>query len=1089
MSLSRARLHVAARVLGLIWASLPALALASGPDALPPGWTVLGVEVAGTDARVHLDVDWQAYGRVDVLEIDLEAASRRLTAALADEGVRAVRLLARPLGGSAETDVVTLLEPLAPPPQRPWEQQARDSGPDAAAPSATVHGAGGLPGSKGSLSGKTVYLSPGHGWYWHSGLARWTAQRGNTHDIVEDFVNAEGALHYLEPLLRNAGAQVIGVRELDHNPKQLIVDDGDAAGGSKLYSESGPWQKGSDAGFGNGQAPYQGAANPFALGGYRVAAAVKGTSTAIATFRAAVPASGMYAVKLGWTAGSNRAKDVHVEVRHAGGVTHLRVDQSRHGQSWWPIGTFAFQAGADVEQASVRIHNDTLGDPAGKYVVADVVRFGGGMGEIVRGNGKPPASGPTSERPRWEECGRYYTQYSGAPPSVWDSSSADNNDDVTSRSRFSGWHHEPPDDAIYLSWHSNAPDPGRGTSTYVYGPNPPDGSKTFTATKGSVELGGWLQKTIVADIKAELDPAWKDRGLYSAYFGEVNPTHNPDMPAALVECAFHSTKADADYLREPRFRHLLARAMVKAIIRYFAERDGLQPIVPPEAPRGVHMVAATGGNATLSWDAPPTGGANGDAATGYLVETSLDGLGFAPAGSPTSTSFSVSLPSDGKPLFARVRATNPGGVSLPTAIVGAAAGCAGAPRALVVQGFSRLQASQLPVENMAPWDLANVQRLRQWMVNDYSYLLQHITDLAALGFTIDSVERAAFGDVDLGSIALLDWAAGEQSSTDGVLDAAERKQVAAWLGPASDSSGPARAMWLSGSEVGWALGPKGDASSADWLATWFGAAYADDDAETYALDGGSMLATVGAFGIADGSVQPGVGSAYDVDWPDSFTTVGNGKAIASYTGGKGGIAATSLQQGKASTVLMGVPLEMVTPPFKRAALVADLAAISGLALPAKGCSAGTGGGDADAGGDVSADAGDTGSDWPPDDGWDGDLPPADTTGAADAPTTDAAANDGATGSDVGGTDDAAGDNDTAAPPGDGLAAADGDIGGSIAPPAKVAKDDGCGCSVRGGNRDPGRISGPLALLLLIAVVLGARRRREAHVAPAQGRSR
>ena len=46
------------------------------------------------------------------------------------------------------------------------------------------------------------------------------------------------------------------------------------------------------------------------------------------------------------------------------------------------------------------------------------------------------------------------------------------------------------------------------------------------------------------------------------------------MPSVLVELAFHDNETDTNHLKNPIFRQDAARAMTKAIVRYFAERDG-----------------------------------------------------------------------------------------------------------------------------------------------------------------------------------------------------------------------------------------------------------------------------------------------------------------------------------------------------------------------------------------------------------------------------------------------------------------------------------------------------------------------------------
>ncbi len=683
---------------------------ATGPhQALPDAFVELQRQAHREVLTVHLRVDWEVLGG-RLSEVQVETLQRRYLEDAGAEVMTAMLLARRPaedrarmpwLGDEPVGDwlpLIRLVRPPAPVPRREHEAERPPPPP----PTSPLNGDPAVGGVKGALSGKTVYLSPGHGWTWSPGMGRWHTQRGNTHDIVEDFVNAEGALHYLVPLLLNAGARVVGARALDLQSHSEIVADGAPKSG---YSEVGTWQKGTNPGFAAGKAPYKDGVNPFALGGYRATKAVKGKPTATASFVPKIPATGRYAVYVGYTAGNNRVADAHFEIRHAGGVEHRRVDMRKHGQTWTRIGYFPFYAGSDPAKGAVLLHNDTLGDPSGKYVIADVVRFGGGMGVIARGKNKPPASGATTLRPAWESNARYHTQYMGAPKSVYDySSSGDGSDDVGARSRFAAWHPEAGEAARYLAWHSHPPDPARGTSTYVYGPGKPWSGAPFTGVKGSMELAKLLQKTLVADIRATFDKGWKDRGVRTAWFGEVNPKHNPEMPAALVECAFHSTKADADFLRQPRFRHLVARAMYKSIVGYFAAKGGPSTIAP-EPPAAlsatVHDDGKNPGVATmkLTWKAGATGGVHGGKATSWLVQTSTDGFGFDAGTSSHTTSMSIPLGKRGETTFVRVLAVNAGGVSLPSSVVGVVRGC-GPSAALAVQGFSRMAAGQLPIDDL-----------------------------------------------------------------------------------------------------------------------------------------------------------------------------------------------------------------------------------------------------------------------------------------------------------------------------------------------------------------------------------------------------
>lgn len=1073
---------------GVVGALCLVLSAVTAPDAfaaapmhdheLPEAFIELARDEGEGVALVELLVDWHELGgvlREDVLETlhrryleDLGARSNSvlLRAELPTEGFSWLR--ARGNKPGAWLPLNEFLEPLAPPPHRDTEETDRDL-PPPPPPPAVLNGTPTTAAPAGALSGKTVYLSPGHGWTWSAGMKRWYTQRGNTHDIVEDFVNAEGALHYLVPLLHNAGATVVAAREMDMQAQMSIVDDGDGKVGG--YVETGAWQKGSAQGFGNGKAPYLNGVNPFALGGYRAAKATKGKPTASARFTGNFPESGRYGVRIGYTANKNRVADAHVEIRHAGGITHRYVDMRKHGQTWHWLGDFYFRKGSDPNKGAVVLHNDTSADPTGKYVIADVVRFGGGMGEISRGNGAPPQSGKTTHRPRWESCARYYAQYAGAPKSVYDaaSGSKDSSDDVGARARFAAWHHEGKDPAIYLSWHSNAPDGGRGTSTYVYGSGKPGEGAKFSGIKGSDTFAGLLQSNMVKDIRATFDPKWKDRGVKTAWFGELNPKSNPEMPAALVESAFHATKADADYLRRPRFRHLLSRSMYKSIVQYFAKVDGVTPKLLPEPPSAVR---AWHNDATkhiqLAWKAGPSGGVYGDKASSWIIQRSLDGLAFDAGVTTSKASWKTAVEEVGKPVFFRVLAANEGGVSLPSSVVGVVPGC-GPSQALVVQGFTRMSAAQLPSDDLSKWNLKKVQRLRQWKMNSADYLRFHLKRLAAANISADSAERDAFSVVDITGYGLIDWAAGEQSTEDIVWSATDRKKLADWL-----NGGAARALLASGSEIGWAVGAKGGKEAADWLSTWFGVSYAHDDAQTYkatfSAKSSKWAPQPVSLQLCDGGDQC-AGAAYDVDWPDVFKLAG-AKALLSYDGGKGGVGAALYAVGGAKTAIFGFPLESIRTSAHGLSVLAATASLLGAKTESFLCQSSSGdasSGDSDGGASGSVDAGGSL------DGGVGEVDGGATTG--DVTTTDTLVTEAdSAGSSVDALDSgrAAGRVDAAGQRGalDGSSSFDSQGAGRGGDADAPGEDAGCGCDVRSRPRAP---PGVWLVILFCAIALQRRR--------------
>ncbi|MDQ3369618.1 MAG: N-acetylmuramoyl-L-alanine amidase, partial [Myxococcota bacterium] len=427
----------------------------------------------------------------------------------------------------------------------------------------------------GALSGKTVYLSAGHGWQYSA--EAWRTQRGNTHDLVEDFITIEGVSEYLVDYLHRMGAYVVPIRESDRNPNLVIVDDDETEREGEVAELAS-----TDQGWGRFATPFTSIdLAPFAMGSAGKLTAA-GTETGRVVFPATITESGYYNVYLAYVQGADRVPDAHVIVRHAGGESHVRVDQRRHGSTWMLLGRWYFEAGAGPEHAAIAIANDSA-QPGG-VISFDAVRLGGGMGVHTRG-------GKTTGRPAYESAATYSTQLLGAPRNVYDYFGAGGSNDVVARPRFAAWEHEAGEDAVFLSWHTNAPNPGRGTMSIAYGNTYPccSGLGDFAGTAGSLQLLSAVHDEIVADLRAAWEPTWRDAGKVTASLGELSPTHNGEMPAILVELGYHDTLADANALRDPRFRRLSARAMAQGIAKYFATKDGRPVVLPPEPPTALRV--------------------------------------------------------------------------------------------------------------------------------------------------------------------------------------------------------------------------------------------------------------------------------------------------------------------------------------------------------------------------------------------------------------------------------------------------------------------------------------------------------------------
>lgn len=768
----------------------------------------------------------------------------------------------------------------------------------------------------GALSGKTVYVSAGHGFVWRDNLNRWGTQRGNTHDLVEDFISAETVSHYLVQYLRNMGAYVVPVRESDLQANIAIVDDGDDGDdGDGGFTTTGSFDLTPGAtGYGPPSLPITDQSNPFALGGSLEGVADSAdTGRAIWTFD--VPEDGAYNVYVAYTQAPDRADDAHYIVRHAGGEAHFRVDQRRHGSTWVLLGRFWFDAGMSPDTGAVLLANDSAAP--GSTLSADAARIGGGVGVIDRGGG---ASG----RPMFENAARYTAQMHGAPPSVYDySSSADGSDDVGTRSRFAGWDQAPGEDAVYVAWHTNAPDPARGTVSYVYGPVPPSGPLTdFTGVPGSIELMQAVHDELVGDIQTIWDPAWNDRGMHTAYFGEVNPNHNPEMPAVLLEVAFHSTAADAEYLRDPQFRRTASRSISQGIARYFADRDGAPLVLPPEPPMAARMQQSGPGSLRVAWRPAPPDPAGGDAATGYRVYLSRDGRAFddghdVPPGSTEWLVGEAGVEPGNEPLFARVTAINSGGESLPSPVVGGRRAPDGQAQVLIVAGFTRLDGSMLIDEDLSPYALANIERGFIEHINDTSYVARHGLAVGAAGVSFDAVtaDAVALGDVDLSAYKVVDWFLGEESSCCDPLQGSERDALGQYLLGGGY-------LFMSAAELGWALVARGTPEDAAYFEDTFHALYVADDADTYSFAGaGGPLSDLGALDFAD--FGPG---GYDAEWPDVIDPAPG--AITALTYDTGASAATWYEDpGTGARVLLfGFPFETVAGEQARSDIMAAILA-------------------------------------------------------------------------------------------------------------------------------------------------------------------
>ncbi|MBN1179877.1 MAG: fibronectin type III domain-containing protein [Anaerolineae bacterium] len=744
---------------------------------------------------------------------------------------------------------------------------------------------------QGALSGKTVYVSAGHGWEWDcsywvgdtcAGVWRWEVQRipyprpPYVGPIIEDHNNAEAVDQYLLQYLWNAGATVIPVRERDMNPHQAIVNNDDGGPG---YVEDGAWTT-STTHYGYDLTFDQ---------TYRYTGVVTGSATATATWSASLPADGRYAVYVWYRPGTNRASDAHYIVRHAGGETLVTVNQQHHGLTWHYIGSYGFRAD---QPAQVLLTNQSTTPDT--VVIADAVRFGGGTYDTLTPDIETSAAYAPDE-PWWEIAAYYYTQRMGMEPAYGD---------VTARPIYARWEHAGTgEDAVYVSWHTNGATgyqwTSRGTVSIVHN------GEGNPVTPGSYDLRAAIHNELLNDIRAGWDPTWPGY-LRAMNLGELRELWDPDpavaLPGALIEIAYHDHPDDTDALKEPAFLLLTSRAVYQGILHYFDPGA----VELPEPPTHPAVQNAGSGQVRISWQPSPTDDAGlvGDAATGYRIYTSTDGIGWSNGiDVGNTTAYTLTGLAAEQILFVRVSATNAGGESFPTETLAARTGDA---HTLLVSGFDRINRTMTVPDYYA---ITAETHLRVFLdqMNRYAYTVHH-GSVITLPFDSASNEAVQTGMVNLDDYAIVDWILGEEATQEETLNAVEQALLGSYL----DGGG---SLFISGTEIGWDLDYLGSTADRTFYNGALRASYAGDDAGTYTVApaAGSIFEGLAAFRFD-------APDEYDADYPDQLTPFNGATVALAYQGGGGGSAAVQYADGCQRLVHFGFPFETILPADRPAVM-------------------------------------------------------------------------------------------------------------------------------------------------------------------------
>lgn len=547
------------------------------------------------------------------------------------------------------------------------------------------------------LEGRHISLWQSHGIYYKEDKNEWRWQRPALFGTREDLLTQSFVLPYLIPMLERAGAVVFTPRERDVQTYEVIVDND--VDNRSVYRErnsrSSVWQTAPGAGFGMRKFKYMNGENPFEHGTARLVESGTYKQEAVAEWIPDIPETGEYAVYVSYKTVEGSTQFAHYRVYHAGGVTDFTVNQTIGGGTWVYLGTFRFDKGVN-SYGMVALSNVCDDDGV---VTADAVRFGGGMGNIMRG-------GEVSGRPRYLEGARYYAQWAGMPDSIYNGYDGHNDyaDDINTRSKMTN----------YLSGGS-AYNPGQAGCKVPFelslGIHSDAGVQPcnkfvgtlgiYTTDKGEKLLGDGRSRytsrdltdmtltNVASDLSALLGRKWRRRSMFNKNYSE---TRIPRVPSMILEMFSHQNPADLQYAMNPNFKFDMSRAVYKSILQFLALQHGTKYTVQPLPV--THFSAEFGrqrNEIVLRWHPQEDRLEKSAKPEQYIVYMRIGSGSFDNGTLVNGTTYSVQIEPDIVYSF-KVTAVNKGGESMDSEILAVCKRRNERGKVLIVNGFDRLAA-------------------------------------------------------------------------------------------------------------------------------------------------------------------------------------------------------------------------------------------------------------------------------------------------------------------------------------------------------------------------------------------------------------
>jgi hypothetical protein len=565
--------------------------------------------------------------------------------------------------------------------------------------------------------------------------------------MVEDFGNQDQLTIFTDAIFR-AGGTAVPLRPVGHQPVERVLDNINTF----HVKFQGEWaDTSSSLGF-----RLQGTTGTA----YRVARASL-DETAVVRYRPRIPVQDWYPIYAFAMHGPDRVPQTY-RIVVGGGATEVVVDHRVVGGGWVYLGEYLLPAGdsAYVEIPNT-VDNPTLADGR-HYVIADAIRFGNGRGDISRGGG-------ISGRLREDEASLYWVGRALPPDdqglAFWVES--DGASSVGAPTRMAAYMNRETSatrgKSVYIGWHSNAkPEqsmPQRGALTLI-----------TNAQSSRTLLQEQLAQVLVDSIDAVMTSAqnlphsWvvaSQRIVSFINYGEIRIDNiGNEMPATIVESAFHDNAEDVDLLLDLRSRRLLSDGVLSGTIAFLRQVSGepvppAEDILPPGKPDllALQAIESSPGLARIEYRIPP-----GGTLERVLVETGGLFDGFSVAGEAPGSGGILNLGTTAA-VMVRLVAEGPGGCSLPSRVLVSGGGRPSNPRALIVTAFDAEHRSQsLRAVDPGPFNFptgtsGTYTRVSPRMINPHDQAAEAARLVTRLGHPVDTVHRTVFESMSAEDLA------------------------------------------------------------------------------------------------------------------------------------------------------------------------------------------------------------------------------------------------------------------------------------------------------------------------------------------------